>query len=78
MTLTIQILDISNEEMINRYTGVYFLLQLVDKTISSKLVVEDILKKNKKKPNNFKKWSKISTLFKLSSEIPLYSMDGKH
>lgn len=77
MTLTIQILDISNEEMINRYTGVYFLLQLVDKTISSKLVVEDILKK-KTKPNNFKKWSKISTLFKLSSEIPLYSMDGKH
>lgn len=76
MTLTIQILDISNEEMINRYTGVYFLLQLVDKTISSKLVVGDILKK--KKPNNFKKWSKISTLFKLSSEIPLYSMDGKH
>lgn len=45
MTLTIQILDISNEEMINRYTGVYFLLQLVDKTISSKLVVGDILKK---------------------------------
>lgn len=47
MTLTIQILDISNEEMINRYTGVYFLLQLVDKTISSKLVVGDILKKKK-------------------------------